>query len=74
MDLSPELRAEVEDFDGYITASSGQGGECIYAKRLSNGMVAIRDSEQPDVYPTVVRGAVWEKFAEGVKAGVFDHL
>ncbi|WP_223166374.1 DUF397 domain-containing protein [Nonomuraea sp. SYSU D8015] len=72
MELSKELLAEVDDLNGYVTASGGTGGDCIYAKPLSNGMVAFFDSEADGQPKTIVRGAVWNKFIEGAKSGTFD--
>jgi hypothetical protein len=72
VELSADLKKELRDDAGWITASGDQGGNCVYVKRLSNRMVAIRDSEQPDVDPIVVREGVWDKFAMGIKGGVFD--
>ncbi|TXK43650.1 DUF397 domain-containing protein [Nonomuraea sp. C10] len=42
------------------------------AKHLSDGRVALRDTEQPDTEPWVLRRAVWDKFVAGAKNGIFD--
>ncbi|MEO3791306.1 DUF397 domain-containing protein [Nonomuraea sp. B10E15] len=72
MELSKDIATEISDAAGWITASSGQGGECLEAKHLSDGRVALRDTEQPDAEPWVVRRAVWDKFIAGAKNGIFD--
>ncbi|MBF8184407.1 DUF397 domain-containing protein [Nonomuraea sp. K274] len=72
MELSEEIIRQIADPTGWITASSDQGGDCLEAKHLSDGRVALRDTEQPDVQPWVLRRAVWEKFITGAKTGLFD--
>lgn len=72
MELSENIAREIANPTGWITASSGQGGECLEAKQLSDGRIALRDTEQPDAEPWVVRRAVWDKFMTGAKNGIFD--
>ncbi|SDN18892.1 protein of unknown function [Actinacidiphila guanduensis] len=38
-----------------------------------DGMIYIRETEQPDVV-AVTTPAKWEAFVKGVKAGEFDHF
>jgi hypothetical protein len=38
-----------------------------------DGMVYIRETEQPDVV-AVTTAAKWEAFVKGVQAGEFDHF
>jgi hypothetical protein len=72
VELNEDIMREIADPEGWITASSGQGGECLEAKHLSDGRVALRDTEQPDTDPWVLRRAVWDKFVVGAKTGIFD--
>jgi hypothetical protein len=72
VELTEVIAREIADPKGWITASSGQGGECLEAKHLSDGRVALRDTEQPDADPWVLRRAVWDKFVAGAKNGTFD--
>ena len=72
MELNEVITREIADPAGWITASSGQGGDCLEAKHLSDGRVALRDTEQPDIQPWVLRRAVWDKFITGAKNGMFD--
>ncbi|MEV0612887.1 DUF397 domain-containing protein [Nonomuraea sp. NPDC050404] len=72
MELSESTRKEIANPGGWITASSGQGGECLEAKHLSDGRIALRDTEQPGSDPWVVRRAVWDTFIAGAKGGLFD--
>ncbi|MDF5759210.1 DUF397 domain-containing protein [Spongiactinospora sp. TRM90649] len=67
-----DLSEEIADPTGWITASSDLGGECLEAKHLSDGRVALRDTEQPDVQPWILRRAVWDTFITGAKNGLFD--
>jgi Domain of unknown function (DUF397). len=71
--MTEEIKELLSKAD-WITASGPNGGDCIEVASLANGMVAIRDTEAPEVGPFVVRRAVWAKFAEGVKSGVFDGI
>ncbi|MEV4573920.1 DUF397 domain-containing protein [Nonomuraea jabiensis] len=72
MELNEDLAKEIASSAGWVTASSGQGGDCLEAKHLSDGRVALRDTEQPDAEPWVVRRTVWDKFIAGAKNGIFD--
>jgi hypothetical protein len=58
---------------GHIPSLSGSsGGNCLYAAKLSGDRYAIRDSEQPDVPPMILRGGVFRAFVGGAKLGEFD--
>ncbi|MFC5825200.1 DUF397 domain-containing protein [Nonomuraea insulae] len=73
MAISEELRAELETAQWRkSTLSHDDGGDCLYAARLSGDRYAIRDSEQPDVPPMIVRGGVFRAFVGGTKLGEFD--
>ncbi|MBE1585468.1 DUF397 domain-containing protein [Nonomuraea angiospora] len=72
MELNEEVAKEIASPAGWITASSDQGGDCLEAKHLPDGRIALRDTEQPDAEPWVVRRAVWDKFVAGAKNGIFD--
>ncbi|MFF0772040.1 DUF397 domain-containing protein [Nonomuraea wenchangensis] len=52
--------------------SGPNGGDCLYAARLSGDRYAIRDSDQPGVAPLVLRGEVFRAFVGGAKLGEFD--
>ncbi|MFI0417192.1 DUF397 domain-containing protein [Spongiactinospora sp. 9N601] len=72
MELNKEIRDELAEPTGWITASSDLGGDCLEAKHLSDGRVALRDTEQPDTHPWIIRRAAWDKFITGAKNGLFD--
>jgi hypothetical protein len=46
--------------------------ERVRSVALSDGRVALRDTEQPGIQPWVLRRAVWDKFITGAKNGLFD--
>ncbi|WP_042366098.1 DUF397 domain-containing protein [Streptacidiphilus neutrinimicus] len=54
--------------------SGPNGGQCVEAKRLADGRVALRQSTDPAgpalIYTTEEIGA----FIQGAKAGLADHL
>ncbi|MEV0235226.1 DUF397 domain-containing protein [Nonomuraea sp. NPDC050786] len=73
MKISDELRAELDAAQWAKSTLSGpNGGDCLYAAKLSGDRYAIRDSEQPDVPPMIVRGGVFRAFVGGAKLGEFD--
>ncbi|MFG1704976.1 DUF397 domain-containing protein [Nonomuraea sp. M3C6] len=73
MKISDELRTELEAAQWKkSTLSSSGGGNCLYAAKLSGDRYAIRDSEQPDVEPMILRGSVFRAFVGGAKLGEFD--
>ncbi|SDH83705.1 protein of unknown function [Sinosporangium album] len=54
------------------TKSASNQGNCLEVAPLSDGRVAIRDTESPDQPPFVVRASVWDAFVDGAKKGEFD--
>ena len=48
---------------------SGGNGNCVEAAFNLDGIVAVRDSKDPNGPALVVEPAAWSVFAEGVKAG-----
>jgi hypothetical protein len=73
MDFSNELCAELKTARWTKSTLSGSnGGDCLYAAKLSGDRYAIRDSEQPDVPPVILRGDVFRAFIGGAKLGEFD--
>ncbi|MEO3802354.1 DUF397 domain-containing protein [Nonomuraea sp. B1E8] len=73
MKISGELHAELNTARWTKSTLSGSsGGDCLYAAKLSGDRYAIRDSEQPDVPPMILRGDVFRAFVGGAKLGEFD--
>lgn len=54
------------------SARSGGNGSCVEVARNLPGIVAVRDSKNPDGPALVVTPAAWQAFTAGVKAGEFD--
>ena len=52
--------------------SNGQGGDCIEVADTLPGIVAVRDSKQPDGPKLVFRPDQWQAFVAGAAAGEFD--
>jgi hypothetical protein len=49
------------------TCSGGNGGACVEVARNLPGIVAVRDSKDPDGPALVLDPAVWSAFVEAVK-------
>ncbi|MET9860638.1 DUF397 domain-containing protein [Streptomyces smyrnaeus] len=49
--------------------SNDQGGACVEGARLGGGVMAVRDSKQPEGPALAVQAAAWTAFAEGLKDG-----
>ncbi|MFF0306521.1 DUF397 domain-containing protein [Streptosporangium sp. NPDC004379] len=52
--------------------SGGNGGQCVEVAADLPGVVAIRDSKDPDGPKLLFSPADWRAFVGGVKAGEFD--
>ena len=52
--------------------SSGNGGNCVEVARDVAGMVAVRDSKDPDGPKLVIGHGEWRAFTGRVKDGRFD--
>jgi hypothetical protein len=54
--------------------SGSNGGACVEVARNLPGVVAVRDSKNPDGPNLAIAPAHWAVFAAGVKAGEFDLI
>ena len=54
------------------SSSSGNGGACVEVARNLPGIVAVRDSKDPDGPTPVFSPEDWQAFTASVKAGRFD--
>ena len=54
------------------TRSSSNGGNCVEVARNLPGIVAVRDSKNPDGPKLVIPAAGWQAFTASVKAGQHD--
>jgi Domain of unknown function (DUF397) len=52
--------------------SNGNGGACVEVARNLPGVVAVRDSKDPDGPKLIFEPGQWLAFTSGVKAGEFD--
>lgn len=52
--------------------SGGNGGQCVEVARNVPGIVAVRDSKDPDGPKLVFTPGEWRAFVEGVKLGDFE--
>ena len=52
--------------------SSGNGGACVEVARNLPGIVAVRDSKDPDGPNLAFASPEWRAFTAAVKAGEFD--
>jgi hypothetical protein len=53
---------------------SFSNGNCVEVAELPDGMIAIRDSKQPDGPVLKFTAAEWRAFIEGVQLGEFDAV
>lgn len=51
---------------------SGGNGSCVEVAFNIPGIIAVRDSKNPDDPALVVTPASWSGFTAGIKAGQFD--
>ena len=54
------------------TFSNGSGGNCVEAACNLPGIVAVRDSKNPDRPALVVSDQAWSEFLQGIKQNEFD--
>ncbi len=52
---------------------SGQNG-CVEAAPLRDGLIAVRDSKNPQAGHLVYNALEWQSFLAGVRNGEFDYL
>ncbi|NGO68273.1 DUF397 domain-containing protein [Streptomyces boncukensis] len=67
-------RPELKNADWFKSSASSANGGCLEIAFLSEGNVAIRDTEDLGNPPFVVSRHVWECWLDGAKNGEFDHL
>lgn len=52
--------------------SGGSGGNCVEVATNLPGVIAVRDSKDPDGPALTLTPAQWRSFAAGVQLGDFD--
>lgn len=60
--------------DGWRKPWSDNGGDCLEAKKLPGGRVALRQSTDPDGPALILEPNEVRAFVEGAKAGLADDL
>ncbi|WP_326637552.1 DUF397 domain-containing protein [Streptosporangium sp. NBC_01755] len=53
--------------------SSGNGGQCVEVAANLPGVVAVRDSKDPNGPKLLFTPTEWRTFVGGIKTGKFDH-
>ncbi|WP_436528065.1 DUF397 domain-containing protein [Actinoplanes sp. HUAS TT8] len=54
------------------TRSGGNGGDCVEVAGNLPGIVALRDTKDPDGTILIFTHAEWQAFLDGVRSGEFD--
>ncbi|MCG5217467.1 DUF397 domain-containing protein [Streptosporangium sp. KLBMP 9127] len=54
--------------------SSGDGGTCVEVASNLPGIIAVRDSKDPDGPALIFTPAEWRAFLGGVRAGEFNDV
>jgi Domain of unknown function (DUF397) len=52
--------------------SGSNGGQCVEVARNLPGVVAVRDSKDPDGPSLIVTAGAWRAFLDGVRRGGFS--
>jgi hypothetical protein len=60
--------------DGWRKPWSDNGGDCLEAKKLPGGRVALRQSTDPDGPALILEPNEIRAFVQGAKAGLADDL
>jgi Domain of unknown function (DUF397) len=60
------------ELNWYKSSYSGSQADCVEAAGLQRGIVAVRDSKNPDGPKLVISAAEWQIFTARVKAGRGD--
>jgi Domain of unknown function (DUF397) len=51
--------------------SNGNGGQCVEVARDLPGVVAVRDSKDPEGPELIFEAGLWAAFTSGIRAGEF---
>jgi hypothetical protein len=64
---------DVADLPWRKSSFSGDNG-CLEAAPLNGGLIAVRDSKNPQAGHLVYNAHEWQSFLAGVRNGEFDYL
>ncbi|MEU3168338.1 DUF397 domain-containing protein [Streptosporangium sp. NPDC006930] len=53
--------------------SGGNGGQCVEVAANLPGVIALRDSKNPDGPKLLFTPTAWDTFVRRIKTGDFDH-
>jgi hypothetical protein len=67
------LHSDVADLPWRKSSFSGPNG-CVEAAPLNGGLIAVRDSKNPQGGHLVYNAHEWQSFLAGVRNGEFDYL
>lgn len=59
-------------YEQFRKSSFSGGANCVEARLLPDGRIAVRDSKQPSLPPNDYSPAAWAAFLAGIRAGEFD--
>ncbi|MGQ4517371.1 DUF397 domain-containing protein [Streptomyces sp. DW26H14] len=59
------------DLNWFKSSASNSQGDCLEVAFLPDGRVALRDTEDPENPPFIVRASVWQAFTTGAARGEF---
>jgi hypothetical protein len=75
MEVSNGIPATSLGHEGWVKPWSGpNGGDCLEAKKLPGGRVALRQSTDPDGPALILQPNEIRAFITGAKAGLADDL
>jgi uncharacterized protein DUF397 len=75
MQVSNGIPATTLGTDGWVKPWSGpNGGDCLEAKKLPSGRVALRQSTDPDGPALILESNEIRAFVNGAKTGLADDL
>ena len=69
----PIFDSGLADLPWKKSSFSNQNG-CVEAAPLRNGLIAVRDSKNPQDGHLVYNALEWQSFLAGVRNGEFDYL
>jgi hypothetical protein len=75
MEISNGIPASALGLSGWVKPWSGpNGGDCLEAKKLPGGRVALRQSTDPDGPALILEPNEIRAFVTGAKVGLADDL
>ena len=72
--ISNGMPADDLGHDGWRKPWSDNGGDCLEAKKLPGGRVALRQSTDPESPALILEPNEIRAFIDGAKAGLADYL